>query len=310
VSRATLAVANTAPALPTSLYPFTSHYLDLQGLRYHYLDEGRGDPVVMLHGNPTWSFYYRNLVLGLRDSYRTVVPDHIGCGLSDKPDDSRYEYSLRQRVGDLEKLLEHLGLQENLTLVLHDWGGMIGMTYAHRHPEQIKRLVILNTAAFPLPRGKRLPWSLWWCRNTPFGPLLVRGLNAFSRGAVRYCSRQPLSSEVRNGYLAPYDSWHNRIAVLRFVQDIPLGPSDRGFDLVCEVAEGLHRFAGLPMLLCWGEQDFVFDHFFLDEWCRRFPAAEVHRFPEAGHFVLEDAGAAILPLLRDFLRRHPLPAEG
>ncbi len=264
----------------------------------------------MLHGNPTWSFYYRNLVLSLRDSYRTIVPDHIGCGLSDKPNDSRYEYSLRQRVADLETLLDHLELRDNLTLVLHDWGGMIGMAYAHRHPERIKRLVILNTAAFPLPPGKRLPWSLRLCRSSIFGPLLVRGLNAFNRAAVRYCVSKPLSLEVREGYLAPYDSWQNRIAVLRFVQDIPLAPGDRGFDLVNEVALGLHRFAALPMLICWGERDFVFDRHFLEEWRRRFPAAEVHSFPDAGHYVLEDAGDEILLLIRDFLRRHPLASEG
>ena len=265
----------------------------------------------MLHGNPTWSFYYRKLVLGLRDDYRTIVPDHIGCGLSDKPDDSRYEYSLRQRVADLEALLNHLELREDLTLVLHDWGGMIGMAFAHRHPERIKRLVILNTAAFPLPSAKRLPWSLWWCRTPLVGPLLVRGFNAFCRGALRYCVRKPLPPEVRNGYLAPYDSWRNRIAVLRFVQDIPLAPHDRGFDLVQEVAEGLQRFVALPMLICWGERDFVFDSHFRDEWRRRFPQAEVHLFPDAGHYVLEDAGAEILPLVRDFLRRHPqVPEKG
>jgi cis-3-alkyl-4-acyloxetan-2-one decarboxylase len=293
-----------------ALYPFASHYLPLGEQRYHYLDEGSGEPLVMLHGNPTWSFYYRNLILGLRDHYRTIVPDHIGCGLSDKPDDAGYEYSLRRRVADLEALLEHLALRENLTLVLHDWGGMIGMAFAHRHPERIKRLVVLNTAAFPLPSAKRLPWSLWWCRTPIIGPLLVRGLNAFSRGAVRYCVCEPMATAVREGYLAPYDSWQNRIAVLRFVQDIPLSPGDRGFDLIHEVADGLHRFAALPMLICWGERDFVFDHHFLDEWRRRFPAAEVHRFAEAGHYVLEDAGNEILPLIRDFLRRHPLLSQG
>ncbi len=291
------------------LYPFLGQNLNLDGLRYHYLDEGDGEPLVMLHGNPTWSFYYRNLVLGLRDQYRTIVPDHIGCGLSDKPDDSRYEYSLRQRVADLETLLDRLELRDNLTLILHDWGGMIGMAFAHRHPERIKRLVILNTAAFPLPASKRLPLSLNCCRTPLLGSLLVRGFNAFSLGAVRYCVCKPLTPEARRGYLLPYDSWRNRIAVLRFVQDIPLALGDRGYDLVQEVAEGLSRFAALPMQICWGERDFVFDGHFLAEWRRRFPAAEVHRFAEAGHYVLEDAGAEILDLVRAFLGRHPLAAE-
>ncbi len=165
--------------------------------------------------------------------------------------------------------------------------------------------MVLNTAAFGLPPGKRLPRSLWLVRNTPLGPLLVRGFNAFSRGAVRYCVTRPLAPDVRAGYLAPYDSWQNRIAVLRFVQDIPLGPTDRSYVTVKSVEDGLGRFRGVPMLICWGERDFVFDGDFLAGWERRFPAAEVHRFADAGHFVLEDAGPAIIPLVRDFLRRHP-----
>jgi haloalkane dehalogenase len=290
----------------TSLYPFHGHYLDLGGPRCHYLDEGRGDPVVMLHGNPTWSFYYRDLVTALSATCRVVVPDHVGCGRSDKPDDSHYAYTLRRRVDDLERLLEHLSLRDGLTLVLHDWGGMIGMTYAHRYPERVRRMVVLNTAVFHLPPGKRLPWQLRLCRNRVLGPLLVRGLNLFCRGAARACCRRPLPPEVRAAYLAPYDSWGHRVAVLRFVQDIPLHPGDSGYDLVSEVDAGLDRFRGLPMLICWGERDFVFDRDFLGEWRRRFPEAEVHAFPDAGHYVLEDARDAILPLVQDFLRRHPL----
>jgi pimeloyl-ACP methyl ester carboxylesterase len=293
------------------LYPFTSRFLSLEGgLRFHYLDEGQGDPVVMLHGNPTWSFFYRDLICGLRDRYRAIVPDHIGCGLSDKPDDRHYGYTLARRVDDLAALLDHLGLKEDLTLVLHDWGGAIGMAYASRHPERVRRLVVLNTAAFRMPAGKRLLWSLRLCRTPYLGPLLVRGLNAFSRGAVRFCCRRPLPRAVRDGYLAPYDSWKNRIALLRFVQDIPLAPGDRAYDLLVQVESGLHRFAAVPMLLCWGLRDFVFDGCFLDEWKRRFPHAEVHACPEAGHFVLEDAGAEILPLVRDFFQRHPLRLAG
>jgi haloalkane dehalogenase len=283
---------------------FQPHCFTRAGLRLHYLDEGAGRPVVMLHGNPSWSFYYRNLVLGLRDSCRTIVPDHIGCGLSDKPDDSQYRYTLASRVADLEALLEHLDLRSNITLVVHDWGGMIGMTYAVRHPERIARLVVLNTAAFHMPAGKRLPWSIWLCRNTPLGPLLIRGFNAFCRGAARHGVMRPMVPEVRAGYLAPYDSWRNRIAVLRFVEDIPLGPSDPAFAIVSEVQDNLHRLRDVPMLLCWGMQDFVFDADYLAEWQRRFPGAVVHRFAQAGHYVLEDAGEQIIPLVREFLL-HP-----
>ena len=134
----------------------------------------------------------------------------------------------------------------------------------------------------------------------------MRSLNAFSRAAVRWCAtRRPLPPDVRAGYLAPYDSWRNRVAVLRFVQDIPLRSGDSGYDLVSEVEDGLQRFRDTPMLICWGEKDFVFDRHFLEEWRRRFPSAEVHTFADAGHFVLEDAGEEIIPLVRDFLKRHP-----
>ena len=185
----------------------------------------------MLHGNPTWSFYYRHLIDDLRDSYRVIVPDHIGCGLSDKPDDSRYDYTLASRVDDLEALLDHLGLDRELTLVLHDWGGIIGMTFAARHPERIARLVVCNTAAFHKPAGKSFPWALSLFRDSPLGAWLVRGLNLFVRGTTWIgCKTRRMPREVRDAYAAPYDSWANRIAIHRFVQDIPLRPGDRSYD--------------------------------------------------------------------------------
>lgn len=287
-------------------YDFPSHFIDLDGLRLHYLDEGQGDPVIMLHGNPNWSYYYRNLVQALRDRYRCLVPDHIGCGLSDKPSDDRYEYSLARRVADLETWLDRIGVTSNLTLVVHDWGGMIGMTYATRFPERIKRLVILNTGAFHLPKSKPVPWQLKLARSA-FGAVLVRGFNAFSRGAVKSCvTRRPMPTDVGNAYCAPYDSWTNRIAVHRFVQDIPLKPSDRGYDLISDVAKNLDRLKDVPMFIGWGDRDFVFDQHFLREWQARFPKAELHEYPDCGHYILEDAAEELVPLIRRFLDAHPL----
>jgi pimeloyl-ACP methyl ester carboxylesterase len=288
-------------------YPFEGKRLDLDGLGYHYLDEGSGPPVVMVHGNPSWSFYYRNLVLALRDRYRCIVPDHIGCGLSDKPGDNRYPYTLSRRVDDLEKLLERLGIRENITLVVHDWGGMIGMAYAVRHPGRIKRLVILNTGAFHLPTSKPFPLALRICRNTFIGTLLVRGYNAFSRAASYVgCKRNPMSDKMRTLYQLPYDSWKNRIATLRFVQDIPLKPGDRAYDLVSSVADGIGQFRTLPMLICWGELDFVFDRHFLAKWRQLFPDAEVHSYPDCGHYILEDASEEVVPLISEFMKRTEL----
>ncbi len=297
---------NRASPVPHSLYPFEGRDFDLRGLRYRYLDEGSGDPVVMLHGNPTWSFYYRNLVRALRDDYRTVVPDHIGCGFSDKPDDSRYRYTLSQRLTDLEDFLDHLDLHENLTLVAHDWGGMIGMAYAVRHPERVCRLVLMNTAAFHLPEDMRMPAALWFVRDTRLGPFFVQRFNLFSRGAAWLAPAKRLSKQVRDAYCAPYDSYENRIATLRFVQDIPLRPGDPAYDQVSEIAAGLDRFRETPILLLWGEKDFVFRPKVLTLFEEIWPHAEVHRFADAGHYVLEDAGAEISLLVRDFLARHPV----
>jgi pimeloyl-ACP methyl ester carboxylesterase len=286
------------------LYPFAEHWLTLEpGIRMHYVDEGprEGPVVLMLHGNPTWSFYWRRLIAALSPTHRVIAPDHIGCGKSDKPDDARYPHRLARRIADIERLVESLGLRE-LTLIVHDWGGMIGMGWAHRHPQMLTKLVLLNTAAFPLPASKRMPASLWLARNTSLGAVLVRGFNAFARGATRLCvTRRPLSPEVREALCAPYDSWDNRRAVLRFVQDIPLREGDPGFEILTEVGEGLHQFDDRPVLICWGMRDFVFDEHFLRVWERELPHAEVHRFHDSGHYVLEDAGDEIEALVRKFM---------
>ncbi len=289
---------STNPRDWRALYPFTSHYLELDGPRMHYLDEGDGAPVVMLHGNPTWSFYYRHLVCGLRDSCRVVVPDHIGCGLSDKPQD--YSYCLSQHVRNTTRLLnDHLGL-EDITLVVHDWGGAIGMAYAESFPERVRRLVILNTAAF---LQMRCPLRIRICKTPLFGTLAIRGLNAFARAAVRMAVVAPsaLSPAAKAGYLAPYDNFRTRIATQRFVQDIPLNPGHPTWPVVEGIQNRLNELADKPMLICWGEQDFCFTTSVLDAWQQFFPNATVHRFADAGHYVLEEAHERILPLIRQFI---------
>jgi len=291
-----------------NLYPFEKKFLDLDGLQYHYLDEGHGEPVVMLHGNPSWSFYYRDLARALRGNYRVIVPDHIGCGLSDKPSAADYPYTLERRVDDLEALLDNLEVRAGITLVVHDWGGMIGMAYASRHPERIARLVILNTAAFHLPEGKKFPLALKICRDTALGEFLVLKLNLFALLAARVgCKRNPMPEALRGAYCAPYNSSGNRIATLKFVQDIPLEAGDPGYELISEVEEGLGRFGNVPMTICWGLKDFVFDHHFLSEWKRRFPHAEVHPFADCGHYILEDAKDEVIPIIEQFLQAHPQP---
>lgn len=291
-----------------SLYPFRSNYLEVQGHRYHYIDEGEGPWVVMLHGNPTWSFYYRELVKKLSPQYRVIVPDHIGCGLSDKPGDKDYSYRLQSRVENLEALLQHLGAEKDITLVVHDWGGMIGMTYAVRNSEKIKRLVILNTSAFLMPKGKKLPWRLWLIRQIlPFATVAVRGFNVFSGFATFMATKKGLAPEIKRGLVAPYNSWKNRIATLRFVQDIPIYPKDPSYALAKETDDKVAKlFQKTPMLICWGMHDFVFDRDYFAEWKRRFPEAEAHAFEDSGHYILEDSASEVTQLVEDFLEKNPL----
>ncbi len=288
--------------------PFKRNYIERNGQKYHYVNEGQGSPVVMIHGNPSWSFYYRNLVTSLSTHHQCIVPDHIGCGFSDKPGDEDYDYTLVNRIDDLEALLEHLEVNDNITLVVHDWGGMIGMGYAARYPERIKRLVILNTAAFHLPQTKKLPAALWLGRNSWLGTVLVRGFNAFSGiASVIGVKRKPMAKEIRQAYVAPFNSWKNRISTLRFIQDIPLKPGDRNYQLVSDIANDLEKFKTLPMLICWGLKDFVFDKHFLNEWQERFPGAKVHAFADCGHYILEDASDEVIPLIGDFLKANDIP---
>jgi len=136
------------------LYPFESRFMDMDGFKYHYVDEGAGSPVIMVHGNPTWSFYYRQLIQALSPQYRAIAVDHVGCGLSDKPSEDQYAYTLDSRINDLENFISRLELKETLTLVLHDWGGMIGVAYALRHLDMIEKIILLNTAAFFPPPGR------------------------------------------------------------------------------------------------------------------------------------------------------------
>ena len=284
------------------LYPFDSRFLEIESHRMHYLDEGQGEPLLMLHGIPTWSFYYRNLIRGMRNQFRCVVPDHMGCGLSDKPQD--YNYTLSQHIDNLAALVDHLNL-DNLTLVMHDWGGSIGMGFAVRKPEKIKRLIIFNTAAFI---SDRIPFSINLCRNSVIGPLAILKFNLFAKMAASWASKQSgrMVGRVRKGYLAPYNSPENRIANLRFVQDIPMSPDIPSYPVVEHIESQLGYFRDRPVLIIWGMQDFCFNDYFLDRWKKYFPKAEVHEVEQAGHYVVEDADETIIPWMIEFLKNHPI----
>ena len=256
----------------------------------------------MIHGNPTWSFYFRNMIRGLSSRYRMIAMDHIGCGLSDKPTVGAYDYTLKRRIDDLTQFLQSLDLKDKMTLVVHDWGGMIGAAYALEHPERIRRLVVLNTAAFLPPSEKRLPLRLQLLRRfRTFSTLTVLGLNLFARSALMMAPHKKLPPDVKSGLIAPYNCWRHRIATLMFVRDIPLLPKDESYRVVKAVDEKLHRLGRMPMLICWGLKDFVFDRDYLAEWQRRFPHATVQAYEDAGHYVLEDVPEKIIDSILAFM---------
>lgn len=290
-----------------SEYPFESHWLDLDGVRLHFIDEGprTADPVLCVHGNPTWSFIWRRLIRELSPQRRVLALDHIGCGFSDKPQE--YPYRLEQHVANLRRFIESLGLR-NITLVGHDWGGCIGLGAATELPDCFARFVLLNTGAF---RSRQIPLRIAVCRIPLLGPLVLRGLNAFSRAALRMAvARRPLPEATKRGLLAPYDSWANRVAVSRFVQDIPLHPSHPSYAKLTEIETGLAQFRDRPMLLVWGAKDWCFTLDFHDEFRRRFPQAESHVIADAGHYVFEDSPDEVANTVREFLDRTSTTSSG
>lgn len=288
-----------------SLYPFESRYLSQGGQRMHYVDEGDGEPLLLVHGNPTWSFYWHPLILALRDRYRCLAPDHLGCGLSDKPVD--YPYTLARHIDNLASFIEQLNLQE-VTLVVHDWGGAIGLGAALRMPQRVARLVLLNTGAFPPPF---IPWRIRLCRAPLWGRWAVQGLNGFARCALWMATEKPanMTAQIKSGLLAPYDSWANRTAIHRFVQDIPATPRHPTWQLLEEIEAGLPALADRPLQIIWGMRDWCFRPQCLQRFTEIFPAADVRRIDDAGHYVMLDAAEEVVACVADFLRAHPVDSS-
>ncbi len=280
----------------TKTYPFESKYYTVDGHKLHYVDQGTGPVIVLVHGNPTWSYYFRNVIQLLVPTHRVIAVDHLGCGLSDKPQD--YQYTLENHINNLSKLLNHLEIQK-FSLMVHDWGGAIGFGVAVAVPDKIEKVVVLNTAAF---RSTRIPLRISVCRIPLVGELLVRGLNGFAWPATFMAVTKPLDSEQKDMYLKPYNSWKNRIAVHRFVMDIPLHEKHISYQTLVQVEHGLKHLSDrkIPVTIIWGGQDFCFNDHFYHEWKDRFPYAETHYFKNGGHYILEDEWDAIIPILLNF----------
>ncbi len=277
-------------------YPFKPEKITVASHCISCVDEGAGDSVVMVHGNPSWSYLYRNLIGELSGEYHCLAPDHLGCGLSDKPQD--YSYTLSQHIDNLEVVLAARGVKK-CVLVVHDWGGAIGMGWAGRHPEKIAGLVVLNSAAFPAPV---MPLRIALCRTPVLGEIIVRGLNGFAWPSSFMAVNKPMDKKVARAFLFPYNSWRNRIAIHRFVKDIPMNEKHPSWQTILQVEKGLDKLQGKPMLVLWGGKDFCFNRYFYEQWLARFPEADGHYFADGGHYVLEDVFAEAVALIKPFLK--------
>ena len=280
-----------------SLYPFKSNFLDIDGMNYHYVDEGEGDPVVMVHGNPTWSFYYRNLIEKLSSSHRAIAVDHIGCGLSDRP--QKYGYRFSDHISNLSKLMQTIDT-ENGTLVVHDWGGPIGLGALLHNMHRFKKVVLLNTGAF-IPDV--IPAKLKLARSRIFGRIAVQGFNRFILDAFKTGTNKHeiWTDEMKAGYLHPYRSWADRVAIYQFVRAIPVSPSHPTTGALKMIQGSMPKLAEKRVKMIWGMKDWVFSPAVLEKMKELLPHAEVTEIADAGHFVLEDAKDQVIDEISAFI---------
>ena len=284
-------------------YPYKNNFKTVNGQQMHYVDEGEGPVIIMVHGNPSWSIYWRKLIDELKTNYRVIAVDHIGCGFSDKPEN--YSYTLDQRIEDVWNLVGQLELKD-YSLFVHDWGGAIGMGLAQKSPEQVNSLVVFNSAAFFSPN---IPKRIAMCRWPVFGKLAIQGFNGFAQAAVFMATHKGFSKPLRKAYIAPYNNFKNRRATYEFVQDIPMEASHPTRPVIDKIEAGLEKLKDHPLLLVWGEKDWCFDMTYLKTWKEKFPRAEVSSLKESGHYVVEDGFKEYMPTLSKFLDNNIHKAE-
>ncbi len=281
-------------------YPYKPNYFETGDFRMHYVDEGHGEPVVLVHGDPTWGYMYREFIPELSKNHRCIVPDHMGMGKSEVPEHP-YPYRLSHHIANLEKLLLSLELKD-ITLVLHDWGGPVGMGFAVRHPALIKRLVIMNTWAFAKWPGGALPKLLQIIRSDR-GESFVLEKNGYVKraftGTVNYPEK--ITTGVLNAYLAPFPNPGSRKAILCWTRDITITEEDPSFGDMAHIESRLPLFSGVPVLLIWGMRDPVLPPSVLNKWRGVYPNALVCEIEDASHFLQEDAPERVISAISRFI---------
>jgi haloalkane dehalogenase len=264
-------------------YGFQPHYLDQDGLRMHYLDEGDGDPVLLLHGEPTWAFLYRKLIPELTTKARCLAPDYFGFGRSDKPTDAGW-YSYDAHTESIARFVRELDLRK-LTIVVQDWGGPIGLRVAVENADRVARLVVMNTGI-----GARAP-NEEWLRFQAF----VRrvGTEIVAGQLVRLTLVQPVTDEVIAGYDAPFPTPESRVGIVQFPELVATGSDHPSAPKMLEVRDELTRF-DRPALVLFGDSDPIFSRRAAEVMAELLPGAELDPPVEgAGHFLQEDRGTEI-----------------
>lgn len=274
-----------------SLFPFVSHFVDIDGHTLHYVDEGEGPVLLMLHGNPTWSFLYRKLIAGLRDRFRCVAPDLPGFGLSVARPGFGFTADGQARV--IARFIETLDLRD-VTLVGQDWGGPIGLSWAIGHPERVRGLVLGNTWAWPLT-GQRRYELFSWLMGGPIGSMAAWLFNGVWMVFFRLGLESELDPGVRSMYRAPFGPRHRRRPTSIFPRQLI-----RADGLLRRVEEGLPKLRDKPVLLPWGERDFAFRTAERERLAAAFPNHQVLLLPEASHFWQEDAPGPVVQAIRNW----------
>jgi pimeloyl-ACP methyl ester carboxylesterase len=290
-------------------YPFDHHFIESPMGAMHYIDEGSGDPVLAIHGNPSWSFLYRKFITELSESNRVIAPDHIGFGLSDKPQREQ-DYTLEKHIANIELLLTQLDLK-NVTLIVQDWGGPIGLTAAARHPERIKAIVVLNSFGFypPMdsmdPDNLKLPLPLRIMRTSGLGDVMVRRLGMFEGVVMPSAIADKRGwKQVKRAYKGVFENSNDRAGVMAFPRMIPTNrqhPSAK--IMLSETGPFIENFRG-PVQIHWGLKDPFFPNEVLAAWKKRIPQAEVFELPKAKHYIQEDSPDTIIPRVKEFLLRN------
>ena len=265
-------------------FVFAPHYLEQDGLRMHYLDEGEGDPVLCLHGEPTWSFLYRKMVPGLTAAARVIAPDYFGFGRSDKPEDAGW-YTFDRNCASIRRLVEQLDLRR-VTVVVQDWGGPIGLRLAVEQPERVARLVILNTGL-----GGGRPPSEAWLR---FRDVVRAAGGDFQAGRlIRTAAVRGLADAVVAAYDAPFPTAESKAGVLAFPEQVPIEPEHPNTAPLMAIREALASWEK-PTLVLFGDSDPIFSPRVAERLAELIPGAELQEpIAGAGHFLQEDAGEEV-----------------